>query len=192
MQLPNKVNRIIKVCLLLISISTFIIVVIGIALVSIQEENKDIKKFLAVGKDTHLDFENSLVMYTEKTRDTIQYLLKLRPNNEGEVIKFISQIEKIGQDSYLDIELATLGELIKTKNKKINENDDTISYKISFLGSIDDLNKFLSKIEALPYFIRVESVNFRDMTNSTKPEYLEPNVVIVINLYIKNDKQQKS
>lgn len=188
-QLPNKVERIIKICALLMLMGTFAIIVIGSALIKVQYENVRLEQFLSVGKTTHIDFENSLIMYTEKTRDTITYLLGLRPNNEEEVINFISEIERIGQDTYLDIELAAMEELIKTKGKKTAKSEDTISYKISFFGSIDDLNEFLSRIEALPYFVRIENAQYRDISNLEESDYSEPNVTIIIRLYVKNDQQ---
>lgn len=185
-QLPNKVDRILKVCLLLTSIGTFAVIAIGIALVSVKNDNKKIEEFLEVGKNTHVDFENSLLMYTEKTRNTIDYLLKLRPSNDEEVINFISQIEQIGQDLHLDIELSALGELIESKNKKANKNnDETISYKISFFGSVDDLNKFMVRLESLPYFIRVDRADFRDMSTTEKTHEIQPNIGVIIKLYIK-------
>lgn len=184
-QLPNSVNRILKVCLLLIGIATFVVIVIGISLVKTQNENKRIEKFLEVGKDVHVDFEHSLIMYTEKTRDTIEYLLKLRPSSDEEVIEFISKVEQIGQENYLKITLETYGELIKPKETKGKQDTGTISYKISFFGSIDDLNKFMKEIEALPYFVRFENVSFRDLAFIEKTQDTAPNISMIIKLYIK-------
>lgn len=184
-QLPNSVERILKICLLLICIGSFIVIVIGIALINAQTESKKTEKFLEVGSTIHKDFESSLMMYTEKARNTIDFLFSLRPRNEEDVIKFISEIEKIGQESSLNLQLSTYGEVMKTKSKKKNKGAEYISYQILFFGSTDDLNKFLGRLEAIPYFIKVESITYQDLTTIEKTENTMPNINIIIQLYTK-------
>lgn len=187
-QLPNSLKRILKINLILMIIGTFAVVVLGTALVKTENDNKKIMKFLEIAKNTHVNFEDSLVVYTEKTRNIIDYLSKLRPSNEAEFVNFISEIEKIEQNLELNMKLETIQES-PTDNKKMKskEKEDVIIYNISFFGSSTDLQNFLSKLENLPCFIKIYNINFKNLNYAEQSDNTPPNVNITIKLYIKSN-----
>lgn len=185
--LPNSLRRTLKVCLVLIGIGTFAVIVMGVSLINSDLENKKITKFLEIAKNARENFENSLVIYTEKTRNIINYLMKLRPESDEDVINFISEIEKIGRDLSLNVTLETYKEpgISADDNKK--QETPTIVYRISFFGSITELNGFLDAVEALPYFTKVDNINFKDLNFTERTEKTPPNINLTIKFYIKEN-----
>jgi hypothetical protein len=186
-QMPNSLKRILMTCLVLMIIGTFAAVSFGFSMVDISEENNDISKFLEVAQTSRVNFEDSLVMYTEKTRTVVGYLEKLRPANEEEYIKFISQVEDIGQALGLRVSLEASKSLANTNKKAEATPEDTITYNMSFFGSITDLKAFLSKLEELPYFVKVSNSSFRTLRPEEITQNTPPNINITIKLYIKNN-----
>ncbi|MDD3861998.1 MAG: hypothetical protein PHP74_03880, partial [Candidatus Gracilibacteria bacterium] len=145
------------------------------------------EKFLEVAKNSEINFESSLLVYTEKTRNIIGYLTKLRPSSEEDVIEFISQIEKTGQDLGLNVKLETYKDPIATAkaSKKSTVKEDAIRYKLDFFGTEKDMNAFLKKVESLPYFIKVENISFKNFDYVEKTENAQPNIRLTIKLYIR-------
>ena len=186
-QLPINLMRILRVSLLLSIIGVFATIMMGTSLVATNTENKITRKFLEISKNAHVNFEDSLAAYTETTRETIDYLFKLRPREEEDIINFISQIEKMEQELFLNLKLETYEDpLVIKKGSKIKV-DEAIIYKISFFGSSTDLHDFLNRLESLPYFIKVNNINFKDPNYMEKTEDVQPNVNLTIKLYIKKN-----
>jgi len=184
--------RVLKISAVLIGISAFTVVVMGISYMRTNNMNRDLQNFLQASSNIDENFEDSLSIYTEYINDVIAYLLKLRPNNETEFVAFISEVEKIGQSLSLNIKIATSEEeqpARKSKNKKDKDDGDSkyLTYKISFYGSMTDTTSFLSKIEAMPYFIEIENINFKnpDSLEDINRENINQNVNITIKLFIK-------
>lgn len=186
-QLPINLIRILRICLILSIVGAFAAIVLGTSLIATNTENKITQKFLEISKNAHVNFEESLVAYTETTRETIDYLFKLRPRKEEDVINFISQIEKTGQELFLNLKLETYKDpLVAKKGSKVKV-DEAITYKLSFFGSSTNLHDFLSKLESLPYFIKVNDINFKDPNYLEKTQDMQPNVNLTIKLYIKKN-----
>jgi len=192
-QLPSNVNRILKICLILAGIGTFAVIALGVALIRVRTENKLTTRFLEVAKDTQVNFEDSLLVYTEKTRDVIGYLHELRPTRDEVITDFIPQVETIGQDLGLDIQLETYKSPLEVTNKKGKEvTENSIAYKIDFFGSASDLNSFMSSMESLSYFIKIESVDFEDLNYIEKDQNTPQNINLIIKLYIRDDTTEES
>jgi len=184
-QFKSSLTGILKTCCVLIGISAFTVIVMGISLVNERKENQKMVKFLEVASTTGKNFEDSLSVYTEKARNISYYLLGLRPVNESGFVKFISEVEKIGQDLSLNIKIKTSEETIDPK-KKISEMPHLL-YKLSFFGSYTDLMQFLIKLEGMPYFIKVDNISFQNPNTVETAELKEiaQNINISIKLYIK-------
>ncbi|MFA6992280.1 MAG: hypothetical protein WC269_03300 [Candidatus Gracilibacteria bacterium] len=181
---PSSIKRVLKTSLVLISIGTFAVILMGFSVLQTSRENKKTMKFLEIAKDAQPNFETSLVLYTEKTQDVITHLLELRPENESKYIEFISEVEKIGQDLSLNIKIDSYQDTI-SKNKIDTSKQKTLNYQITFFGSITNLNQFLSKLEGLQYLIKVDTIDFTDLSLIEKDENTPPNVKIKIKLYTK-------
>ncbi|MBI2463617.1 hypothetical protein HYV57_01535 [Candidatus Peregrinibacteria bacterium] len=78
-QTSNNGKRILNFCLLLTGLSTCIMLIMGWSVSDVNKEIKELEYFLATAKDVQPNFEKSLLMYTESSKDIIEYLLKLRP-----------------------------------------------------------------------------------------------------------------
>jgi len=52
-------------------------------------------------------------------------------------------------------------------------------------GSFRDLQAFLEELEALPYYIKVSSIQFVDLNGSEDNDKKVPNLNIKIKLYVK-------
>lgn len=181
-QMPDKLKQSMKLSVLLISLSSAIIIIMGIGSMSINYDLTKLNMFLVHAADAQPNFEKNLIIYTEKTRDIITFLLNIRPENKEEYVQFISQIENVGNELKLNLDLES------SKNTKLDkemELEKTLNYNIKFYGSIDDLSVFLRKIEALPYFIRIDNIKFSNPKYLSDKEKTTPNVSIKLKLYVK-------
>jgi hypothetical protein len=159
-------------------------VLIGFSLTQTCAENKRTIKFLEIAKDAQPNFEKSLVLYTEQTQDVIIHLLELRPDNESKYIEFISEVEKIGQDLSLNLKIDSYQSIADPKVPAASEQK-TLNYQIAFFGSEKNLNQFLSKLESLTYLIKVDMIDYMDLSLVEKNENTQPNINIRIKLYTK-------
>jgi hypothetical protein len=186
--MPNSLKRILMTSLVLMIIGTFAIIAFGYGLIDTHEESNRIEKFIKIAGTSKVNFEDSLVMYTEKTRSVVGYLQELRPSSEEGYITFISQVEDIGQALGLIVKLEATKSVESQNNKSIKaKKEDTITYNMSFFGSISDLKIFLSKLESLPYFVAVSNVSFRNLKAEEITQNSLPNINISIKLYTKNN-----
>lgn len=187
-QSSNNGKRILNFCLLLTGLSTAIVLIMGWSVANVNKETKGLKYFLSVANDVQPNFEKSLIMYTESSKDIIEFLLKLRPGKEEEYIAFIDEVESIGRKLSLNLKLESFEEnsgvsTIKTSGASSMK---TLNYSLSFYGSFQNMSDFLKKLEQLPYFIKVENINFTDVALAQKEENIPlENVNIKIKLYIK-------
>lgn len=147
-------------------------IVIGYALNGIHDDIKETQHFLDLAKDVKPNFERSLTLYTEGAEDAILNVKTLRPDSETEYIKFISSVEEIGDELSLDLELESLG---KTAEKSGFGN--TLNYKIRFYGGQNEMLKFLTELEALPYYLRVDTLHFETLE-------LVKNIDLTVSLYV--------
>lgn len=178
----NWFNRVISVSLVLTTVSTFIVIIIGSSLKNIHEEIVGLNTFLAASQDIQTNFEESLQAYTENTSEIITYLSDIRPEGEREYIAFINQVEKVGKELNLNLDFRSIDEPDK---KKIIKN--YLAYTISFYGTQDDLINFIEKIEDMPYFVKIFDLDFKDPSFATESDRSDehPNVTLKIRLFIK-------
>lgn len=150
--LPNSVQRILKVANIFMFISLVAVLAMGIALSRVNDDVKHLEGFLEEAAHIQPNFQKSLLIYTENTKDAINYLLSLRPATEKELVAFIGAIESLGVELGLDLEIQAAA----TEN-------DYIIYAVEFLGSDQDVIDFLRGVEALDYFVGMTEVRFRSL-----------------------------
>ena len=178
-QMPISIKRIVTITLVLIFISTFTVVVLGISMKSVSKEVKELEVFMEEAKTTQPNFEKSLEIYTDQTEVMINYLLDLRPSEEAEYVEFISQIEDIGDDLSINLNLQSV-------RFSKEEDDGTLNYMISFQGGIIDLENFLTELEELAYFIKVKEIDYRSPKDIPEEEIEKAkNIEIKIGLFTK-------
>lgn len=181
-QVSERLNQARKISVVLTFLSCSIIFIVGFALLNTNHDIKILNLFLKKAENAQPSFEKSLIVYTEKTKDTIEFLLSLRPSTKEEFVKFISEIENIGQELKLNLDLQSS----KTSNDNQAEgSENTLNYNIKFYGSIDDLNVFLRKIEELQYYIKVDEIKYKNTQYLSEEEKETPNINLKIKLYIK-------
>jgi Tfp pilus assembly protein PilO len=160
----------------LILLSSFIVILLGASAAKINNDIKKMKVFLANAEGVQPNFEKSLEIYTQKTEETIQYLLKLRPGTKEEYVEFISRVENIGEKLSLDIDLQSIVD---------GEDKNTIGYSISFYGSFENLKNFLTELESLPYYIKIGNIEYRNPKFLDEEEKEVSNINLETQLYIK-------
>jgi len=166
------------ITLSLIIVSTTVVVAIGESTKGMYRDIKQLNLFLENSEEIQPDFERSLEVYTEETKQTKDFLSKLRPNTEEELVVAISSIEEVGKKLFLNISLKS----IKTET----EEEDSIGYQVSFYGTKTDLQNFLKELEKLLLYIRVEEINFKEVKFLDDKELVEEeNTHIKIKLYTK-------
>lgn len=178
-EIPSNVRRTLQISVVLMAISTFAIIILGIGLLSINQQNKSLESFMKNAVNVQPNFEQSLVIYTEKTKNIITYLLGLRPDEEKDYVQFISDIESIGRQLGLDVDVQSL------EAEKLAKGE-FIFYELSFMGNLNDMKELLKKIEEQNYYVGVERVEYRDISllieeNSDKSK----NIDLIIKLFIK-------
>ncbi len=183
LQIPSSVNRILKISVILMFISTVTILVIGFSILGVNNDVKGLNSFLNNAANVQPNFEKSLIMYTERTSGIINYLLELRPNSEEGYVQFISDIEDLGEKLEIDINLQSLG---GTKDLGEQADMDFILYEIRFLGSIQDMENFLAAIETLDYFVAVDNIEYRDLKLVLEESVSNSkNIRLILKLFVK-------
>lgn len=174
---PNIFKRIVSVCFILILISTMASMVLSYSLHLVNYDNKVIAAFLEAAGEVSANFEKSLIMYTENTQNAINFVDTLRPDTENEFIAFISKLEQLGQELKLDIILSTL----ESKPKA-----ETLQFAVTFFGSRDSLMRYLEGLEDLPYYIRIDELEFKELKpDEFNQDGVLPNINIILSLYVK-------
>lgn len=166
--------------MLLILVGTFATLVLGQAVRNTHRDIKTLQAFMVSAENVQPNFERSLTVYTQETQHVIDFLISVRPDTEQEYITFIANVEEIGQELSLNIDLESREALVAA-----DSNENTLDYVIQFYGSYSNLTDFLSELEALPYFIKVDQVDFSepDFRGDSDGNVL-PNISIKIKLYV--------
>lgn len=178
--LPSPLKRVLNLSAILIFISSFVVVVLGSAVLNTHKDIKMLNQFLLNAEFVQPNFEKSLTIYTENTKEVIAYLLSLRPSNDMEFISFISKVEEIGQNLSLNMSLKS----VDTTDSKLLE-DKTLAYDVSFYGNMTNLTDFLRELEQLPYFIKVGKISYKSLETSVLEDDPLPNIHLRIQLYVK-------
>ncbi len=147
----NKFEMLFRPTLLLSFIAMFVSIVLSFSLHKIHHDNDHLARFLAKSASLQSDFEQSLKIYTESIESTMQFVDTIRPDTDPEYINFIGVVESLGHNMGLNVELESQ-----------TATAETLSFSASFYGSKDKLIEFISGFEALPYYIRIQTLSFRD------------------------------
>lgn len=181
--LPNWLKRVLMTSMVLIFLSTFTVVVLGRAVKDMHREIQALSTFLVNAETVQPNFERSLAIYTDATKEVTDYVLSLRPENETEYITFISEVEGIGQDLSLNLDLNSVQQSVDDEGDSTGSN--TLDYEVRFYGSMDNLKEFLREIEDIPYFVKVEEISYRNLSQLSEDEIGRENINLKIKLYVK-------
>ena len=181
-QMQNNIKKISRITLLLLALSAVVIFIAGFQVTSAAREIKVLKKYLENATAVQPDFEKSIVLYTTKTEKVFSHLMQLRPANEEDYVTFISNLEDIGKRLSLDLSVKSGSE---DDSKSAPGVQKTIPYSITFYGTESDLKDVITALLDLPYFIRFDAVEYRNLDVLSADEKKEPNNVLKIKLYIK-------
>jgi hypothetical protein len=177
-----------KISLIFILLGTFSVVFLVRSILLISVENQELQAFLDKASMVQVDFEQSLSMYTEETKSDLALIDALRPQGEVDYIGFISKIENIGQMLDIAVTLKTID--VKSVSSVSGQNVDItgsnyIDYAVEFYSNNNQLLSFLYSIEALPYFVRVQNVQYKNLEFAKGEDTARPNVSLTIRLYVK-------
>lgn len=178
--IPNIIQRILNFSLILIFLSTFIVLVIGASTKNIRQEVLSLNAFLEGTEMLQENFERSLAMYTDEPRKIIDFVLNIRPKTDMEYINFISEVEDIGEELGLNFDLQSIND-----SEELSSGN-TLGYHVKFYGSQDDLIAFSYAIENMPYYIRLDSIDYKSL--DLLEENVPPNVNFKIYLYVRENK----
>ncbi len=177
-RMPSSLSRILMITLSLIIVSTAVVVAIGESTKRMFKDISQLTLFLENSEEIQPNFERSLEVYTEETKQTKDFLSNLRPETEEELVAAISSIEGIGRKLFLNISLKSIETDV--------EEEDSIGYQVSFYGTKTDLQNFLKELEKLLLYIRVEEINFKEVKFLETAEIgEEENTNLRIKLYTK-------
>ncbi|MFA5792695.1 MAG: hypothetical protein WC897_02370 [Candidatus Gracilibacteria bacterium] len=178
METPQNKNNIVtiaRLCLVLSFVSTFITVAFSYSLLKAHLDNGHLTKFLSNASTIQSDFEQSLIMYTENTKSAMEFVDTLQPDNETKYIGFISKVEDLGQSLGIDLTLESL-----------SSSKGALHFLATFYGSKSRLIDFLTGLENLPYYVRIENLSYSDLSiYATERDTIPPNIAINFLLYVK-------
>lgn len=172
----NKFEIIARPTLILSFLAMFITVALSISLHGIHHENNHLSTFIAKSSTLQSDFEQSLKIYTENIESTMKFVDTLRPDTDNEYINFIGVVESLGHNMGLNVELESQ-----------DSTAETLSFSASFYGSKNKLIEFISGLESLPYYIRIETLSYRDLSilATSDKEDSTSNIQLTFLLYVK-------
>lgn len=176
-ELPKKIFNI---CLVLTSFFVLAGSILSFSLSGIHKDMQSLQVFLASAESVKPNFEESLSLYTQGTREAFDYLKDLRPSSEEEYIRFISSVEDIAKELSLNINFVSIGAITASTNV-----GETLNYRVQFYGGPTDLLSFLERVEALPYFVRIYKVNYKSLSLNGVGGDAVPNIDLTIQLYVK-------
>lgn len=178
--ISDGLKKLLSVTTVFITISTLVVVFIGWASSSINNQNKKLNIFLTNSENIQANFEKSLQMYTASTEKIIEFLLSLRPSNEEQYIKFISEVEDLGKSLSLNVTLKSIDK------EKQDEKENTLLYSVTYFSNQKKLPLFLHELENLPYFVKITSIKYLNPENLKEEQIKKDgNVEILIKLYTK-------
>ncbi len=173
--MPENTKRILSITFILILISTFVLVVVGSSAKSVYKDIKKLDHFVSNSEGLQVNFEESLRIYTERTKVITDYLLSLRPEKEQQYIKFISDVEELGRVSGLNLNL-----------QSTESTPKALDYTLTFDAGLNKMNDFIRNLEKLPYLILIEDIDYTNpVLYTTNRGSGDGNVKIKIKLYIK-------
>lgn len=157
-EIPNSLKRILAITLVLIFISTVVVVVMGESIKRIYKETNMLHTFLEDSENLQPNFEKSLEVYTGEATEIIKFLSNLRPNTEEKLVDAISSIEDAARKSGLNISLKST----ESATDKEESEGSSIDYDVSFYGSMADMQNFLTELENLSLYIKIEKIDFKE------------------------------
>lgn len=183
-EIPNSLKRILAVTLVFMFVSAVVVVVMGESIKQIYKETYMLDEFLEESEDIQPNFEKSLEVYTGEATEITNFLSDLRPDTEEELVDAISSIEDAARKSGLNISLKST-ESTESIDGEESEGS-SIDYNVSFYGSMTDMQNFLTELESLSLYIKIEEIDFKD-TKFLNEKDLEKakNINLKIKLYTK-------
>ncbi len=175
----NLLQKIFNLCLVLLCFFFVANIALGASLKILAKDIRELEIFLASAETVKPNFEESLNLYTEGTEQAIEYVDTLRPDTESEYIEFISSVEAVAQNLALNIDLESLDP------EKPDGLGSTLRYRIDFFGGQNELMRFLTELEQLPYYIRVDELRYESFEALQAGEDSAPNILLTIELYVK-------
>lgn len=146
------IKRVINFSLLMVLLGSFTIFLVGSSSLGIKSDIDKGESFIKTAEEMRPNFEDSLLLYTGNTQKIIDYLLKLRPRTEEDFISFITSLEKIGKELFINLEIKTIEDKDKVK--------DRITYNVNFYGSIDNLKAFIKALDQIPYYVKISDIKY--------------------------------
>lgn len=178
--LNKHAQSVVRLGALALGFTMIVIGVIGYSTRAIHNENKLLEQFMENAKGVQPNFESSLQIYTENTESAIAFVHNLRPDDELDYIQFISDLENLGQSLGLDLSLVS--------NEGASGVDATgsnaLGYRVQFYGSYDQLHEFMMGLEALPYYLRIDSLDYAALSSLDEMQLEKPNVSLILRLYV--------
>ena len=176
-----------KISLIFISLSAFATALLVRSVLSTLVENQELQAFLDKASIVQIDFEQSLSMYTEETKSDLALIDALRPVNEVDYITFISRVENIGQFLGAPVTLKTIdpSNAVRSGDTADITGSNYMDYSVDFYGNSDQLLSFLYGVESLPYLVRMQTVQYKNLEFAEGEDTVRPNVSLTLRLYVK-------
>ena len=181
--LPHSIKRVSRINIVFMSLAAAITVIMGIAVLFSANDVKVMTKYLEKASSIQPNYEKNIVLYTSKTENVIESLLKVRPENQDEYVGFISEVEALGQSLSLNLDIKAINGVQPSYSGKDDGNQ--ISYNISFYGTDQELLKLLEAFDEMPYYINVSSISYENVDSLSDEQKQTYNVHLKIDLHIK-------
>jgi Tfp pilus assembly protein PilO len=137
-----------------VSVGLFIFAIARLdALTSQMQERRAV---LHDRQNIQLNFEEVLSLYSRQYETLSTGLDQLRPPQD-DVVYLLDDIEAIGRELGLGIKIRLIG-------PQLSEDSSTaVRYEVSFAGNKAQLDAYLARMDDLPTFIEVQSINIEQV-----------------------------
>lgn len=140
--------------LTLISIVAFVVVTGRLTILTAQMQER--RAVLSDRQNIQLNFEEVLDLYSRQYETLSTGLDQLRPP-EDDVVYLLDDIESLGRELGIGIKIKNLGVQV------IQDQSKVVRYEVAFTGNKVQLESFLERLDSLPTFIEVQSINIEQV-----------------------------
>jgi hypothetical protein len=167
----TKKNLIVSIILLLVSGAVF-----GYALFEVESQNQRLKEQMTAvaTKQSQESSYLALRRTAEESKSDRELLSKYFFQKEGDSIDFLNLVESTAPQMSIKIQTEDLQQITDSET-----GSQQVEVSFTFSGSYENVMKFLTFLENLPY---VSSVQTLDLLARSKDDWLAT-VTVVINVY---------
>ena len=148
-----KKSRLVKFVVYLVIFSGILVGLLAWQIGRMSHLIADQKAIIAQSDQIQVDFEGKLAQYQDLQDQAVDEVFELRPKRES-VIDILDDFEKLGQEYDLEVKI----------NSGSEGEATNLSYDLSFQGTFSQAIDYIQALQALAYYLKINSLNIKGAT----------------------------